>query len=263
MVPASGVRYVILRDGAGFTVTSRNTARCTVAEVNAADMPGDDRQPFEAGDRFFKLTGVSHGTCLIDAKSGATTVSLEAGVKNRKTVKIKLNFVSDTAVPPHKSNRVAADIEKELRIATWMYREQLNVKLHSLGPRNVVVPQDLGAVVRFSSHLPGVAAAEHEWDAVTATGDAGADLNFFFVWEYEQDITPHVDHTNAGTLNGSCIFEDDVGAGIPVWRTMAHEIGHHLGVGDHYDDAKKYELMYGRSDRGIHIPKAHADIMNP
>jgi hypothetical protein len=261
MVPAGGVRYVILRDGAGFTVTSRSGATCTVAEVMEADLPKDDRQPFEAGDRFFQLSGKAHGSTMIDAKSGPVTVTLEASVKDRKTVKVKLNFVKDTA--GHKTTRVPADVVSQFQIARWMYREQLNVNLESLGTKWVEISKDLGTVVRFSTHLAAVPPDEHEWDDVTAKGDAGADLNVFFVWEYEQDETPAADDTNAGTLDGNCIFEDDIGPGIPAWRTLAHEIGHHLGASDHYDTTKKYELMYGRSNRGIHIPKAHADTMNP
>ncbi|MBI3680100.1 MAG: hypothetical protein HY235_06855 [Acidobacteria bacterium] len=262
MVPTTGVRYVILRQGAGLTVSSRNTGICTVEEVRDADLPADDRQPFAVGDRFFRLRGKAHGSTFIDAKSGAAvTVSLEASVKNLKTVKVKFNFVRDNAA--HKTIRVPADVNRQFATACWMYREQLNVKLESLGTRWVDVAQNLGAVVRFSSHLAGVPAAEHEWGVVTALRDAAADLNVFFVWEYEQDLTPATDDTNAGTMGGNCIFEDDIGAGIPMWRTLSHEIGHHLGVDDHYDAAKKYELMYGRSDRGIHVPKGHADIMNP
>ena len=44
MVPLNGHRFVILRDGAGFTVTSVNPARCTVEEVNEDDLPPEDRQ---------------------------------------------------------------------------------------------------------------------------------------------------------------------------------------------------------------------------
>ena len=263
MVPKDGVRYVILRNGAGLTVTSRDTGKCTVREVQEREMPAEDRQPFERGDRFFRLCGVAHGSAIIDAKTGAgaVDVSLEASVKNAKRVKVKFNLVRDNA--SHRTRRDSAAVNREFAIARWMYREQLNVKLESAGVRWVQVPQDLGDVVRFTTHIASVPAAEHEWDVVTALRDPVAELNVFFVWEYEQDNSPAIDHANAGTLDGNCIFEDNIGDGVPMWRTLSHEIGHHLGVDDHYDDGRKYELMYGRSDRGIHIPKAHADTMNP
>jgi hypothetical protein len=261
MVPLGGVRYVILRDGAGFNVTSTVPAKCSVVEVTAADLPGDDRQPFEPNDRFFKLTGCAYGVSMIEARNGGSVVKLEASVKRSKTVKIKFILVSDNA--GHATTRNASDIARHFATAKWMYREQINVNLNSLGPKSITIAQNLSDAVRFSKHITSIAAGEHEWDLVVANRDNAADLNIFFVWEYEQGELSEADSANAGTLGGNCIFEDDIGAGIPMWRTMSHEIGHHLGVDDFYDDTKKYELMYGHPDRGIHIPKEHANIMNP
>jgi hypothetical protein len=143
-----------------------------------------------------------------------------------------------------------------------IYNNQANIEVTQRLARNVTVAQNLGNVVRFTTHLPGVAAAEHEWDDVIATGDASADVNIFLLWEYEQDNTPTADHTDAGHLAGNVLYEDN--AGRQTGETMAHEIGHYLGVGDHYINARKRELMYGITDtRGIHLPKAHVNIMNP
>ncbi len=106
------------------------------------------------------------------------------------------------------------------------------------------------------------AGAGSEWNTVTALGDAGSDMNYFLVWEYEQDATPTVDNTDAGTLGGNCIFEDNAGRAIGV--TMAHEMGHYLGRPDHYDNARKKDLMHGITDeRGINLPKADVNGMNP
>ena len=125
-----------------------------------------------------------------------------------------------------------------------------------------MVDRDLGAVVRYSSHLKGVLASEHEWGHVVAKRDTSADFNFFFVWEYEQDNSPATDNTDAGALGGTCIFED--AAGTEVAETMSHELGHYLGVGDYYTAATRNWLMYGYTDaRGQHIPKDHANKMNP
>jgi hypothetical protein len=262
MVPVGGVRYMILRDGAGLTVTSSNPGRATVTEVNLADLPAAGRRPTEAGDRFFRINGAGAGNTQLRAAnaSGSTVKRLLLGVKNRKTVNITFNFVRDNA--GHQTTRNTANTEGWVRTINWIYRGQTNIRIRLKLNRNVTVAQDLGTVVRFTSHLPGVAAAEHEWAVVTATGDPGADMNFFFVWEYEQDGTPHADSTDAGTLTNNCIFEDN--AGRQVAETMAHEIGHFLGCGDHYIVARKRELMYGITDtRGIHIPKEDADIMNP
>jgi hypothetical protein len=93
-------------------------------------------------------------------------------------------------------------------------------------------------------------------------GDNGADMNYFLVWEYEQDNTPDVDDADAGTLGSNCIFEDNAGREIGV--TMAHEMGHHLGRDDINNAAQKNFLMYGVTDqRGVHLAKEDVNVMNP
>jgi hypothetical protein len=135
---------------------------------------------------------------------------------------------------------------------------QANVKIVKQDVRpDHLIDQDLGDVVRFSSHLDGVPASEHEWDVVTATRD-GAELNVFFVWEYEQDATPDVDHTAAGTSDGNCIFEDNIGR--ETHDTLAHEVGHHLGA-DHSGDGLDLLMSPFRTDTRISRP--HANTMNP
>jgi len=261
MVPVGGDRYVILRDGAGLTVTSQGPAVVTVTEVTQRQLPTANRRSFQSGDRFFKLHGVTKGNARIRASRGTSSVvELEVDTKNRKNVSVTFNFVQDNA--GHKTRRNTAQTTNWLWMINLIYNNQANIFVTQRAARAVTVPANLGAVVRFSSHLTGVAASEHEWDDVIATGDAGADVNFFMVWEYEQDATPGTDQTDAGHLNGNVLYEDS--AGRQNGETMAHEIGHYLGVGDNYDAARQRELMYGYTDtRGIHLPKAHVNTMNP
>ena len=261
-VPRRRNRYVLLRDGAGLTVAVTNAHRATVTEVDLASLSVKGRRPTKAGDRFFKIYGRAAGATRIRAKNAAghTVVSLELGVKNKKTVNITFNFVRDNA--GHSTTRSTADVRQWIRSLNWIYRGQANIRINQKLNRTVTVPQNLGTVVRFSSHLPGVPAAAHEWSAVTAVGNPAADMNFFFVWEYEQDGTPHADSADAGTLTNNCIFEDN--AGSQVAETLAHEIGHYLGCDDQYIVARKRELMYGITDtRGIHLPKQDVNVMNP
>jgi hypothetical protein len=70
MVPVGGTRFVILRDGAGLNVSSTSASVVRVEEVQARQLPTQDRRPFIAGDRFFKLTGVSKGNARIRAQRG-------------------------------------------------------------------------------------------------------------------------------------------------------------------------------------------------
>lgn len=262
MVPVNGKRYVCLRDGAGLTVTSETPSSLQVTEVTQAQLPPGDKDPIQAGDRFFKLEGFVWDIVNVVAKNagGAVVATLETDIKEKKEYKLAFHFVSDNA--GHRTTRAPAAAAGWLSGINWIYNGQTNIYFRTTVARAVTVNQNLGPVVRFSKQLAGVAASEHEWDVVIAKGDPNANMNFFLVWEYEQDATPNVDNTDAGTLGGNCIYEDKAGA-YPA-ETMSHEIGHFLGCDDHYDVSKKYELMYGITDaRGAHIGKEHANIMNP
>lgn len=261
MVPLNGTRYIILRDGAGLTVSSTDPAKLLVTEVTRPTLPVAGLQPISSGDRFLKLEGKNHGAVEVHAKNavGLVVKTLEVNIKRKKTVNISFNFVRDNA--GHRTLRNTSQASTWVTGINWIYFGQTNIEMKLKLFRNVTVAQNLGSTVMFTSHIAGAPAGSHEWDVVVATGDATADMNFFLVWDYEQDFDPATD-TDAGTLAGNCIFEDN--AGTSIAETMAHEIGHYLGVADHYVVTRKRELMYGITDsRGIHIPKDDANTMNP
>ncbi len=253
MVPVSGQKTVILKNAPTHTVVSRNVGIATVAE--------DTSMCFIHGGREFIIKGRVKGTTFIDVKSGTTTVaSLEVAVKTKKTVRASFHLVEDNA--GHKTTRSTSSIDGWVKTMNDILLPQANVAVTKQRAISVKINQNLGDVVRFSSHLAGVPASEHEWTVVTAKADASADFNVFFVWEYEQDINPNHDDTDAGTLGKNCIFEDR--AGTNVGDTLAHELGHTLGCGDLYGAADKPLLMYGITDqRGQLVLKAHVNIMNP
>ncbi|MCB1920027.1 MAG: peptidoglycan-binding protein [Candidatus Competibacteraceae bacterium] len=252
MVPMSGQKTVILKNAANLNVVSRNTGIATVEDVPKC---------FVHGGRELIIKGKTKGTTFIDVKDGAITVaSLEIAVKTKKTIQASFHLVEDNA--GHKTSRSASSVDGWVKTMNDIFLPQANIQVTKKRAISVKINKNLGAVVRFSKHLPGVPASEHEWDLVTAKGDASADFNVFFVWEYEQDINPNHDDTDAGTLGKNCIFEDH--AGTNVGDTLAHELGHTLGVNDFYGAAEKPLLMYGITDqRGQKIPKAHANTMNP
>jgi hypothetical protein len=252
MVPMSGQKTVILKNAAGLDVVSRNPGIATVEDVPKC---------FVHGGRELIIKGKTKGTTFIDVKNGATTVaSLEVAVKTRKIIRASFHLVEDNA--GHKTGRNASSIDGWVKTMNDILLPQANVQVNKQRAISVKINKNLGAVVRFSSHLAGVPASEHEWDLVTAKGDASADFNVFFVWEYEQDINPNHDDTDAGTLGKNCIFEDH--AGTHVGDTLTHELGHTLGCGDLYGAADKPLLMYGITDqRGQKVNKAHANTMNP
>ena len=252
MVPVGGRRTVILKNAANLTVTSRNPGVASVKDV---------QQCFVHGGRELIIAGKIRGTTFIDVKNGTrVAASLEVAVKAKKLVRVSFHFVEDNA--GHKTTRSASSVSGWVRTMNDIMLPQANVEVLKQRAVNVKINQNLGSVVRFSQHLPGVPASEHEWNLVTAKGDASADFNVFFVWEYEQDSTPNIDNTDAGALGKNCIFEDQ--AGTNIGDTLAHELGHNLGCIDYYGAADKPLLMYGITDqRGQKITKAHANTMNP
>ena len=258
MVPKNGDRYLALRDGVDLTVSSSDTTKLTATETTLASIPPNfgygPPLALQATDKILKLTGVSHGHAKVLAKRGAATIAeLDVNIKNKLTVRTTFNFVRDNA--GHQTNRAAASAQGWVNSMNYIYNGQANIFIRVLHARNVQVMQDLGPQVMWTSTAP------NEWDTVTALGEAGADMNYFLVWEYEQDATPAIDNTDAGTLGRNCIFEDNAGTQIGV--TMAHEMGHHLGRPDIYNAAQKHFLMYGITDqRGFHLSKADVNIMN-
>src|SRR5262245_21089718 len=74
MVPNGGFRYVLLRDGAGLTVSMAGTG-VAFTEVTRAQLPAPPSDPVLAGDRFFKLEGKKWSIDHLRAKSGAVTMA--------------------------------------------------------------------------------------------------------------------------------------------------------------------------------------------
>lgn len=253
MVPLGGFKRVRLTEAANLTLTSTFPGIATVGEA-----PGS--KPAQA-TRDFLIQGKMKGTAFIEARRGKLLMArLEVAVKPRKTVKVAFNFVEDKG--GHKTKRKAGSVDGWIEEINKIYLPQANIEFKKHSARTVKIDKNLGKVVRFSKHLAGVPAVQHEWDLVTAKGDGTADFNIFFVWEYEQDATPLKDHTDAGTLGGNCIFEDR--AGSEVAETLAHEAGHFLGCDDTYADTDKHLLMYGITDvRGKTLLKSHINTMNP
>ncbi|MDS4019365.1 MAG: peptidoglycan-binding protein [Candidatus Competibacter sp.] len=245
MVPVGGFKMVFLLDAAGLSVASSNTAVATV------------RTSSILGLRILTITGVRAGTCQIQVGLGPLfDAVLDISVKNKKTVRTTFHYVDDGRV--QKTARQIADLNDLIIAANRILSPQANIEISRHGAAPLRIAQNLRRVVRFSSHLPGVAARQHEWDIVTSHADRTADFNVFFVKEYEQDRTPLRDDTEAGTLGGSCIFEDNTVD--PAGLVLAHELLHHLGV-DHTNNRR--DLMFDGSPSGSFIPKDHANTANP
>jgi hypothetical protein len=242
MVPLGGRKTVRLVGGDALAVTSSNPRIATVTTALAR------------GVRSVTIQGVRRGSCQIIAGSGATRAVLDVDVKRRITVRTAFHYVDDGHV--QKTTRRIADLNALITAVNGVMLPQANVQMTRHSAAALRMRQNLRRVVRFSSHLPGVRARQHEWDDVTANADATADFNVFFVVEYEQDATPLHDDAQAGTLRGSCIMEDNVGQ--PDGETLAHEMSHHLGAAD--KNAPAGDLM---TPAGRKLRKAEINTMNP
>ena len=269
MVPLGEYRIVKLTDSSGLTVSTTNSGIVTVMDLSsvassvsslfARFLPASSPP---SGTKYLILYGAARGSAFVEAKRGGTlVVRLEVGVKQKKNLRVAFNFLRDSA--GHRTSRVGASVTTWIDEMNRIFTPQANVviKQHSL--REVRVGRNLGRVVQWTKDIAGANPAQHEWPEVVALRDGTADFNMFYVWAYEQDATPLVDDANAGTLDGNCLLEDDVGGRDS--ETMAHETGHHLGCLDYYGDGDKHRLMYGykagRSD--TRIPKNDVNTMNP
>ncbi len=254
MVPAGKYRYVALRDAAGATVASSDPSVVTCEEITTADLPGGTREPLQANDRILKLKGIRRGAAKITAMGpGCAPGELEIGVKNRKTVQVVYNFVRDAATPAHQTIRVPASAAQWSLEMNYIFNGQANVYLNNKAARWVDVPKDLGADIITTTSGVG-----EEADLYPLGDSATGVINFFFVWS--MDITDDPDDEDAFTEGRRIVFEDTAGAQLT--ETMAHEVGHALGLPDNY--VTKRQLMYGiTDDRGVDLPKAHVNIINP
>ncbi|ERP87561.1 hypothetical protein Q669_12400 [Labrenzia sp. C1B10] len=256
MVPRGWERTIVVR-GAGALIpelTPNDIARVTYRRVGA--------------EHHLTLKGLKAGKGFVRFVPNAGFAGpvpnsdiLEISVKTEVKINTAFHYVKDNA--GHKTNRNMGDLNALIRGVNRLLDTQANVRMYRKSARTITVPQNLGATVRFSSHLAGVAAAEHEWDDVTAFADAAADFNVFFVWQYEQDATPAVNNTRAGTLAAekNCLMQDTI-TGSTHAETLAHETIHLRGIGPHSGTAT-HLIASGAVRTGQLISRAQANIINP
>lgn len=255
MVPVSSTdkRWIALRGGAGYTITNSDASVVTCTEINKSTLPsGGELQALQSGDRILELKGLAKGSARITATKGSDTLHLDINTKEKKTLQVVFNFVRDSASPRHQTSRVPASAAQWTREINYIYNGQANIYLVNKAARYVTVTRDLGSTIETTQSGTG------EEAHLYPLGET-ADCNYFFVWR--MDITDQAGDEDAFAEGKNIVFEDTAGA--QVTETMAHELGHVLGLADHYVDARKRELMYGYTDsRGVHLGKTDVNTIN-
>jgi hypothetical protein len=263
MVPSGGRRFVILRDGAGMTLSVGDPAVCNFTEILETALPAGDRAPRKRGDRFFRLeAGSSPVATTLTATGGGSPlpVSLEIGVKDKRQQLVMFNFVRDNA--GHGTRRPAADVGRFMPTLKFIWGKQANVDIVNHGIRRVRIEQNLGATIILPAGSLGTTG-----ETIRDAGAAGVNLNVFFVHDLQEaGNTADVDAvTTIGTASGgtaapgTCIFEDNAGKDQAL--SLAHEIGHHLGLLDR--DPRKDLMHRFTGQRGINLTRADVNTANP
>lgn len=253
MVPRGGSRFVRLLNGNDVRqVTSDNPNIATALNLGVA----------------VQVFGISHGKTTLKARDshGRFVARLDVSVKRRRTVRTSFHFVQDkkrrTMRTPGNVDpqRTGDSLDTLITKINKIYIPQANVEFIKKQVNNPLkYDRDFGSEVRFTAHLKNVPISEHEWDIVVGKRDPGADFNVFFVWEYEDNLTPG-DQVEAGTLasDKSCLFDDVLS--MDMDEVLGHEAGHNLGLG-HSSNTDDLMLDDGVSKKKL--PRAAVEHINP
>ena len=204
------------------------------------------------------LSGIDKGHTALKVRShsptGTVCATLNVCVRDKKTISVDFHFMSDSN--GHGTTRLPAEADAFIAAMNAIWTPQANVVFEKGTVDSPMVAADLGSVVEWYPANPA-----NEWDDVVAHR-LGGPPDVYFVWEYEQDGTPATDNVDAAQLGGDILFED--AAGNETGETLAHEMGHYLGIvpADYTD--KQDELMHAYTDvRDSTITHAQTDQANP
>ena len=261
MIGAETEKSVILNNGNNFSVKIRNPA--------IAEIVNDVIESVTLQQRIITIKGKNKGTTFLDVFDGnALKTRLEVCVKNRREISVSFHYVVDKDGVG--SRRVAAELKGIIDyINDKIFLPQANVSVR-IGVINAPLKVDrvLGKYIRDTSEFPDISKTEHEVDYIMSFRDRAANINVFFVIDYESGRNPRKNKT-AGVQYEKGIFIDDnintVSSLATIENVLAHEIAHYLGVGgeSHYYHLKNIDrLMYSKARGGLRILKVHANMMN-
>lgn len=260
MIPLSQSKDIALLDAEGMTVSTTSPA---VAEVVG-------NVPLFGGPSNRRLTirGKQKGHTYLEVRRGKLlVVQLEISVKQLLRKSLAFNFVSDApdaSGAKHSTKHMLSEVDGWLKEINRIYTPQTNIEFVERSRRLVQTAVNLGDDISFDRNLYlGNVKDREEWDAVVAQKDRAADINIFLVWIIVCGGDPMSDACLGYHAFKDILVEDATPRVGTFSETIAHEIGHALGVVSHLTaDANDDCLMFDKARGGTRIPKIHANIMN-
>jgi hypothetical protein len=258
-LPAEGFRrllYVVNAEGM--------TLRSPAPHVAAVVSPETNRRAEEVlitSDReLIKIEGWLPGSTKILAydfdNANVAVGMLQPHVLGRQVVDVAFYYVKDAK---HSTKRKPGEEAALLKVVNEIFPDQANVTVTQNGPaRQLDFTQDLGDVV--SEKTIG-----DDWHVLTNRVLRRARINVFFVWDCDFAAGDPGDECGISSDWLWVILDDDPkhteqDAGV----TLAHEVGHCLGLHHNMDKTQSDLLMWGyyKFDRGRRLAANERGIAN-
>jgi hypothetical protein len=257
MVPVNGSRTL--------TIRAPGQGPVEVADVGdqgfLCDAQGRPSCRARMLNRMLVVEGLLPGRIAIGLRQGAAKLDILVSIKEAVKVPVIAHYVEQG--PLTKTKMTAAMLRAMIAGANGILGPEANVTIALREERTLshaAIGKALGLVV---TEIPGD--TNDEWSRVTkhAVRDPAAPrlLNLFLVRRFEVEDASTDDL--AGTRGGCCLLEDQIKGGSLDSRagtTLAHEVGHHLGLHDIKDSQF---LMSFRRPHGNRLSRSEIDRINP
>lgn len=176
---------------------------------------------------------------------------------------VAIHIISDTAVPPHKPSITEAGVADLLGAINQIWSSQANITFVDAVIDTKVIAGDFGDAVDLTT---GGTSDDENRILAGARNDA-RQYNVYLVHDLALDLVPINGATKRVPNPESAqtmISMKDVAGNLDHPQTLAHEMGHALGLpsdgifGDFPEDYRQYQLMWKRGGGGRTITPEQA-----